>query len=54
MSQNLLNFSTTFKHNGLSDQKIIINHNKVFKIAKLDICWTNSSAIDVMVPCKKQ
>lgn len=36
MSQNLVNFSTSFKCNGLSKQKIIVNHNKIFKFVKLN------------------
>ncbi|WP_338963762.1 MULTISPECIES: hypothetical protein [unclassified Spiroplasma] len=35
MSQNLTNFSKSFKYNGLSNQIIIINHNTVFKFVKL-------------------
>ncbi len=40
MTQNLVNFSTIFKYNGLSKQKIIIIHNKVFKFIKLDLKTT--------------
>ncbi|KAI92237.1 phosphotransferase [Spiroplasma melliferum] len=36
MVQNLINFSTNFKYNGLSNQKIIVNYNKVFKYIKLN------------------
>ncbi|KAF0850725.1 MAG: phosphotransferase [Spiroplasma poulsonii] len=35
MSQNLTNFSKSFKYNRLSNQIIIINHNTVFKFVKL-------------------
>lgn len=49
MVQNLINLSTNFKYNGLSNQKIIINYNKVFKYIKLSnktktiISWLLSS-----------